>query len=117
MRMEAILWVLRTGVGWRDLPAAFGSWQSVYSCFRTWTRNGLWAAVQTALGAAARDDEYLLIDSTAVRVHAHGAGPAGPRPRQPQAPALAAAGLQTRCVRLQDRRFVRGESATRGDAS
>lgn len=75
--MEAILWVLRTGVGWRDLPAAFGSWQSVYSCFRTWTRNGLWAAVQTALGAAARDDEYLLIDSTAVRVHAHGAGPAG----------------------------------------
>jgi len=75
--MEAILWVLRTGVGWRDLPAAFGPWQSVYSCFRTWTRNGLWAAVQTALSAAARDDEYLLIDSTAVRVHAHGAGPAG----------------------------------------
>ena len=75
--MEAILWVLRTGVGWRDLPSAFGPWQSVYSCFRTWTRNGLWAAVQTALSAAARDDEYLLIDSTAVRVHAHGAGPAG----------------------------------------
>ena len=75
--MEAILWVLRTGVGWRDLPTAFGPWQSVYSCFRTWTRNGLWAAVQTALRAAARDDEYLLIDSTAVRVHAHGAGPAG----------------------------------------
>lgn len=75
--MEAILWVLRTGVGWRDLPAAFGPWQSVYSCFRTWTRNGLWAAVQTALSTAARDDEYLLIDSTAMRVHAHGAGPAG----------------------------------------
>ena len=75
--MEAILWVLRTGVGWRDLPAAFGPWQSVYSCFRTWTRNGLWTAVQTALSAVARDDEYLLVDSTAVRVHAHGAGPAG----------------------------------------
>ena len=75
--MEAILWVLRTGVGWRDLPAAFGPWQSVYSCFRTWTRNGLWAALHAALSAAARDDEYLLVDSTAVRVHAHGAGPAG----------------------------------------
>ena len=75
--MEAILWILRTGVGWRDLPADFGPWQSVYSCFRTWTRNGLWATVQTALSAVARDDEYLLIDSTAVRVHAHGAGPAG----------------------------------------
>jgi transposase len=81
--MEAILWVLRTGVGWRDLPTApFGPWQSVYSCFRTWTRNGLWAAVQTALSAAARDDESLLIDSTAVRVHAHGAGPAGGQPAQ-----------------------------------
>jgi transposase len=68
---------LRTGAGWRDLPAAFGPWQSVYSCFRTWTHNGLWTALQTALSAAARDDEYLLIDSTAVRVHAHGAGPAG----------------------------------------
>ena len=75
--MEAILWVLRTGVGWRDLPADFGPWQSVYSCFRTWTRNGLWTAVQTALSTVARDDEHLLIDSTAVRVHAHGAGPAG----------------------------------------
>lgn len=77
MRVEAILWVLRTGAGWRDLPGVFGPWQSVYSCFRTWTRNGLWQAVLTALSAPARDDEYLLIDSTAVRVHAHGAGPAG----------------------------------------
>lgn len=69
--------MLRTGAGWRDLPGTFGPWSSVYSCFRTWTRNGLWSAVLTALGTAARDDEYLLIDSTAVRVHAHGAGPAG----------------------------------------
>lgn len=67
---------MRTGTGWRDLPAAFGPWQSVYSCFRTWTRNGLWTAILSALSAA-RDEEYLLIDSTAVRVHAHGAGPAG----------------------------------------
>lgn len=71
------MWVLRTGVGWRDLPADFGPWQSVYSCFRTWTRNGLWQAILTAVSTAGRDDEYLLIDSTAVRVHAHGAGPAG----------------------------------------
>ena len=71
------MWVLRTGVGWRDLPADFGPWQSVYSCFRTWTRNGLWHAILTSVSTAGRDDEYLLIDSTAVRVHAHGAGPAG----------------------------------------
>lgn len=75
-RIEAILWVLRTGVGWRDLPADFGRWQTVYSSFRAWTRSGLWQAILRALSAGA-DREYLLIDSTAVRVHAHGAGPAG----------------------------------------
>jgi transposase len=69
--------VLRTGVGWRDLPAELGKWQSVYSCFRTWTRNGVWQAVLTTVSAALRDDEHLLIDNTAIRVHAHGSGPAG----------------------------------------
>lgn len=68
---------MRTGAGWRDLPPVFGPWPSVYSCFRTWTRNGLWQAILTAVAQAGRDDEYLLIDSTSVRVHAHGAGPAG----------------------------------------
>ena len=61
---------------WRDLPAAFGAWQTVYGSFRRWTRSGLWQALQTVLSAAC-DPEYLMIDSTAVRVHAHGAGPAG----------------------------------------
>jgi len=63
-------------VGWRDLPVAFGPWQTVYSCFRAWSRNGLWQAILKALSAGA-DHEYLLIDSTAVRIHAHGAGPPG----------------------------------------
>ena len=75
--MEAILWVLRTGVGWRDLPATFGPWQTVYTSFRAWMRSGLWQAIHARLSRPARDDEHLLIDSTAVRIHAHGAGPAG----------------------------------------
>ena len=75
--MEAILWVLRTGVGWRDLPATFGPWQTVYASFRAWMHSGLWQALHAGLSEPARDDEHLLVDSTAVRVHAHGAGPAG----------------------------------------
>jgi transposase len=54
----------------------FGPWQSVYSCFRSWTRSGLWRAIHEALTEQA-DREHVLIDSTAVRVHAHGSGPAG----------------------------------------
>lgn len=75
--MEAILWVLRVGCGWRDLPPEFGPWQSVYGSFRAWTDSGLRQSIHNALSAAARDDEYLMIDSTGVRVHAHGANPAG----------------------------------------
>ena len=68
---------MRTGAPWRDLPASFGSWRSVYDRFRAWTANGLWAAILAGLSAAARDAEYLMIDSTAMRVHAHGANPPG----------------------------------------
>lgn len=75
--MEAILWVLRTGCGWRDLPPVFGPWRSVYACFRAWTHRGLWQELFGVLSAVERDDDYLLIDSTGVRVHAHGANPAG----------------------------------------
>lgn len=76
LRIEAILWILRTGAPWRDLPPAFGPWQSAYGRFRAWSASGLWQAIFLAFGAG-RDAEYLLIDSTAMRVHAHGANPAG----------------------------------------
>lgn len=77
LRIEGILWILRTGAPWRDLPALFGPWQSVYDRFRAWTANGLWASILTGLSARARDEEYVMVDSTAMRVHAHGANPEG----------------------------------------
>ncbi|HEY0966442.1 MAG TPA: IS5 family transposase [Opitutaceae bacterium] len=77
LRIEAILWILRVGAGWRELPAIFGPWTTVYASFRAWTRSGLWQAILASLGAQQRDDEYLMIDSTAVRIHLHGSGPAG----------------------------------------
>jgi transposase len=77
LRIEAILWILRTGAPWRDLPEGFGPWQSVYASFRRWSASGLWLALWTGLRERHRDDEYLLIDSTSARVHQHGAGPVG----------------------------------------
>lgn len=55
----------------------FGSWKSAYDRFRAWTANGLWSAILSRLSTQHCDNEYLMIDSTAVRVHAHGANPPG----------------------------------------
>ena len=68
---------MRTGAPWRDIPGGFGAWESCYSAFRRWTRNGLWSAVLAGISIQNRDDEYLMIDSTSSRVHQHAAGPAG----------------------------------------
>ena len=77
LRIEAILWILRTGAPWRDLPSFFGPWQSVYSCFRRWTKSGLWQTILGGVSSASSDDEYLMIDSAGCRIHQHGANPAG----------------------------------------
>lgn len=76
-QFEAILWILRTGAPWRDLPSHFGPWESIYSSFRRWTKNGLWQSILAQLSAINADNEYLMIDSTTARVHQHACGPVG----------------------------------------
>lgn len=40
--IEGILWRLRTGAAWRDLPLSCGPWKTVYDRFRRWTQSGVW---------------------------------------------------------------------------
>ena len=40
--INGILWVLRTGAPWRDLPKRYGAWQTVSGRFYRWQRSGLW---------------------------------------------------------------------------
>lgn len=73
--LEAILFVPRTSVPWRDLPPCFGSWGSVYQRFRRWQQNGVWERLWRALQTpAARQARRLFLDSTIVRAHQHAAG-------------------------------------------
>ena len=71
--VDAVLWLVRAGAPWRDLPDEFGKWNSVFIRFRRWAKKGVWKRLFTELGEDP-DLEYLIIDSTNVRAHQHAAG-------------------------------------------
>ena len=74
--INAILWKGRTGAPWRDLPEAFGEWNSVFRRFSRWSAKGVWLRMFEAL-ADDPDFEYLIVDSTIVRAHQHASGAKG----------------------------------------
>ena len=73
MFVEAVLWVVRTGSPWRDLPDAFGFWNSAFRRFSRWSEKGVWHRIFAAMSDDP-DFEYLILDSTIVRAHQHAAG-------------------------------------------
>lgn len=77
--VNAILWRLKTGAPWRDLPERFGPWQTAYSRFRRWRAAGVWdralAALQAEADARGNLDWSLhFLDGTTVRAHQSAAG-------------------------------------------
>jgi transposase len=71
--VEGVLWLVRVGAPWRDLPATFGNWNSVFQRFRRWALKGVFERLFQILSGDP-DFEYALIDGTIVRVHQHGTG-------------------------------------------
>ena len=82
--INGVLYRVRTGVQWRDLPERFGPWETVYKRHRRWSADGTWemllSKVQAAEDAAGRIDWDVSVDSTAVRAHQHAAGARKARP-------------------------------------
>ena len=74
--VDAVLWILRTGAPWRDLPAEFGNWNSVFQRFNRWSHNSVWERIFKTL-ADDPDFEHIMIDATIVRAHQHAAGAKG----------------------------------------
>ena len=61
------------GSPWRDLPQAFGDWNSVFRRFSRWSIKGVWRRIFEAMSDDP-DFEYLIVDSTIVRAHQQAAG-------------------------------------------
>lgn len=66
--IEGILWILRTGSPWRDLPVEYGPWSSIYNRFNRWNAKGIWKSIWESL----KDDidhENYAIDGSIVKAH------------------------------------------------
>ena len=74
--INAVLWKIKTGVPWRDLPHRYGKWKTVYSRFRRWALAGHFHTIFEALQVEV-DDNWNAVDGTYVRAHQHAAGGKG----------------------------------------
>jgi transposase len=71
----AMLYVLRTGIPWRDLPKCYGDWNNVYQRFKRHADRGTWWKILMTLHKHKKIAmDIVLVDSTSFKVHRHGGG-------------------------------------------
>jgi transposase len=90
--LNGILWQVRTGAPWRDMPERYGPWKTAHERLRRWTADGTWDRILEHVvvkdDAIGRVEWVFSVDSSVVRAHQHAAGarkkgdarPTGSRP-------------------------------------
>jgi len=73
--LEGILFKMRTGIPWRDLPPYFGNWSAVFRRFNLWSKKDVLNELFRVLTRYA-DTDWLFIDGSIVRAHQHSTGAA-----------------------------------------
>ena len=66
--VNGVLWILRSGAQWDELPERYGKWKTVHKRFTRWARRGVWERVFAALIDDPKN-EYVMLDATLVRAH------------------------------------------------
>lgn len=87
--ISGIIHVLQSGCRWRDAPAVYGPYKTLYNRFLRWARKGVWEQLFRALAEAAGPPAALLLDSTYVKAHRSAAGAKKEAARRSAAPAAA----------------------------
>ena len=66
---KAIVWMLKSGARWRDLPPHFGNWNSIYHTFRRWSEQGIFEKILQIVNKNSQNTKLIEIDSTYCKVH------------------------------------------------
>lgn len=100
--LNAVLFVLRTGVQWEDLPERYGNWQTQKKRYYRWAKDGVWGRLYKELLLDETDFDLaeelteLHLDSTSVKAHPNAStgrrGPGEQKRRPTPGGAWAAAG-------------------------
>ena len=53
--LGGIVWLMRRGHSWREIPPHFGPWATVASRYRLWQQDGTWQRVAAVLAAATEE--------------------------------------------------------------
>jgi transposase len=90
MIVDGILWILRTGAPWRDLPKVYGPWGTVWDLYDKWNADGTFDKILQCLqseqfDADAIDGDLWCVDGSIVRAHRCAGG--GGKNKDPDEPA------------------------------
>jgi transposase len=94
--ISGILHMLRVGARWRDCPAAYGPYTTIYNRFNRWSRQGIWHDIFAAATGESHITDPMAIDRTHVKAHRSAGGEKGAF-WQADARAAGATPRSTRC--------------------
>ena len=66
--VNGVLWILRSGARWSDLPERYGKYKSVHKRFSRWAKKDVWEKLFKLL-IKDKDNDYLMLDSTIIKAH------------------------------------------------
>lgn len=70
-----VLYVLRTGVPWRDLPGEYGNWHTIYTRYKRWSETGFfWKLLYYLQSLKEIAVDIVFVDGSIVPLHRHGGG-------------------------------------------